>query len=104
MTYAPYEMKRTRRSAGASFVRSVWTAIFGSVSQLLAARRSRREIARLAYSDDAQLKDIGLTRSDVDWALMRHWSEDPSDALADRMNRRRTAARWARSYQTSWLH
>ena len=103
MTYAPLEVKRTKRFVGPSFVRSVWTAVFGPVSQLLAARRSRREIARLAYSDDAMLKDIGLTRSDVDWALMRHWSEDPSDALADRMNRRRTATRWARSYQTGGL-
>ena len=101
MTYAPFEVKRFRPSAGRSFVRSVWTTVFRYVNGLLAARRSRREIVRLARNHDCLLKDIGLTRSDVDWALMRHWSEDPSEALADRMQRRRAAARWARTYQTS---
>ncbi|MDA7947312.1 MAG: DUF1127 domain-containing protein [Hyphomicrobiaceae bacterium] len=101
MTYAPFAVKRTKRFAGWSFVRSVWAAAIVHVSRFLAARRSRREIKKLAISNDALLKDIGLTRSDVDWALMRHWAEDPSDALAGRMQRRRTAARWARTYQMS---
>ena len=101
MTYAPFEVKRFRHSAGRSFVRSAWTRVVRYMSGLLAARRSRREIVRLARNHDCFLKDIGLTRSDVDWALMRHWSEDPSEALADRMQRRRAAARWARTYQAS---
>ncbi len=101
MTYAPFEVKRIRRSTGRSFVRSAWTNLFGYLRRLLAARRARREIMKLARNNDCLLKDIGLTRSDLDWALMRHWSEDPSDALAARLNRRRAATRWARTYQAS---
>lgn len=63
---------------------------------LVAGWRNRREIVRLATFDDRLLRDIGLTRADVDWALLQPRGVDPSEALAVRVERRRAATRWAR--------
>lgn len=101
MTYASYDLKNPRYSAERPLVRSVVGFVSEKLGRLFAARRARREIAKLARSHDGLLEDIGLTRSDVDWALMRHWSEDPSEALAARLQCRKAATRWARSYQAN---
>ena len=62
---------------------------------------NRRAVYRLTTLDDRHLKDIGVTRADIDWALSKPWSVDPSKELADRVERRRAAARWARNH-TNW--
>ncbi len=99
MTYASHDLKRIRYLSGRSFVRDVFGFVSEKVSRLISARRARREITKLSRNDDALLNDIGLTRSDVDRALMIHWSEDPSEALATGLQCRKAAVRWARSYQ-----
>ncbi len=101
MTYAPFEANRLRHPTRWSIIRSALGQFYLYANRLLEARRGRREIARLARNHDGLLNDIGLTRSDLDWALMSHWSEDPSQALARRMERRKNAAKWARSCQAS---
>jgi uncharacterized protein YjiS (DUF1127 family) len=53
------------------------------VAALLRALRHRREITRLAGLDDHQLKDIGLTRTDVNGALAVSLLDDPSHVLCD---------------------
>ncbi|WP_342359217.1 DUF1127 domain-containing protein [Terrarubrum flagellatum] len=46
-----------------------------------AARRNRRAVINLADCDDRMLKDIGLTRAEVEGALEVGFSEDPSAIL-----------------------
>jgi uncharacterized protein YjiS (DUF1127 family) len=43
--------------------------------------QNRRSVNRLLEFDDRMLRDIGLTRGDVDWALSARMSEDPSQRL-----------------------
>jgi len=57
------------------------------------AVRPRREVRQLCAWDDAMLKDIGLTRSDVVGALSEPLSRDPSAVLAARFESRRGRAR-----------
>lgn len=53
-----------------------------------AARRSRRILHDIASRDDHLLRDIGLTRHDVERALVLKPHEDP-DRLLLRLNSRR---------------
>lgn len=62
---------------------------------------NRRQILRLAGADDRLLQDIGLTRADIDWALMQPRHVDPSEALADRVKCRRAAGRWTQKLTVS---
>lgn len=101
MSYAQTELKRIGGSTGQSPLREVLMVAGKAVSLLLEARWGRREITRLASFDDAMLADIGIARSDVEWALMQPWNADPSLALEQRINRRKETARWARSYWAS---
>jgi uncharacterized protein YjiS (DUF1127 family) len=51
------------------------------VSNLVKAFKDRREIRHLAEFDDRMLKDIGLTRNDVDSALAEPIFNHPSRVL-----------------------
>lgn len=101
MTYASYMTNRLGRPADDSGLLLPLRQLFEHVGRLIGARRARREIAMLARSEDATLVDIGVTRADVEWALMQSWNTDPSLALAMRVNRRKAAARWAREFWES---
>ncbi|PPJ47679.1 DUF1127 domain-containing protein [Rhizobium sp. KAs_5_22] len=74
----------TRLVAATTRVKSVWRAI-----------RNRRAANRLADLDDFQLRDIGLSRSDVDQALQSSgFADDPSLHLSrSARNRSRRALR-----------
>jgi uncharacterized protein YjiS (DUF1127 family) len=50
---------------------------------VLRALRNRRDIMRLADLDEHQLKDLGLTRTDVHGALAVSLLDDPSSVLCD---------------------
>ena len=101
MSYAPTDAKRVGESNRLSpFIESLYTAV-RIIGVFLKARRGRREIARLSRYNDVMLKDIGITRSDVEWALMQPWNVDPSLALAMRVNRRNESLRWARAFWES---
>jgi uncharacterized protein YjiS (DUF1127 family) len=54
---------------------------------LVKAWAHRRAIRNLSYSDDALLKDIGLTRSDIGAALDMPFYRDPSLLLAEHAGR-----------------
>lgn len=67
----------------------LWTLVGATVERqwhrvvaLRRALRARREIARLQRFSDRELKDIGLTRSDVAAALSLPLHQDPSRKLA----------------------
>jgi uncharacterized protein YjiS (DUF1127 family) len=49
----------------------------------------RRTVIALSDLDDHLLADIGLTRSDLDWALHQHSSALPSEELTRRALERR---------------
>jgi uncharacterized protein YjiS (DUF1127 family) len=53
------------------------------------ALRRRREAAELASLDDRMLRDIGLTKYDVHFALEEPIWRDPTRTLADRAEARR---------------
>ena len=74
----------TRLVAATTRVKSVWRAI-----------RNRRAANRLADFDDFQLRDIGLSRSDVEHALTSSgFADDPSQHLSrSARNRSRRALR-----------
>jgi uncharacterized protein YjiS (DUF1127 family) len=52
---------------------------------------NRRAIHRLSQLEDRNLHDIGITRSDVEWALSLPGHIDPSYALQERVEHRRKA-------------
>jgi uncharacterized protein YjiS (DUF1127 family) len=66
--------------------------------KLVRTLRNRYEVRQLAELDDRSLKDIGLTRSDVQGALAASLLSDPSLILADiaGMEHGRAAAHIAR--------
>lgn len=101
MTYAPNVTNRFDRPAGYSGLLLPLRQLLEYAGRLFEARRGRRDIVQLAKSEDAMLTDMGLARSDIEWALMRPWYADPSIALATRLKRRKEATRWARDFWKS---
>ena len=80
------------------FVGSVLNALsllYRRVVKSIEIWSNRRQILRLAGADDRLLEDIGLTRADIDWALMQPLHVDPSELLSERVKCRRAAGRWA---------
>jgi len=65
-------------------VRSVATTVFDFAKATLRAVINRRSVNVLAEMDDRMLRDIGLTRGDVDSALAQPWHKDPSRMLTVR--------------------
>lgn len=89
MTYAPIATNRLGRPASGFGLLLPLRQLLNYAGQLVEARRARREIVRLARAEETTLADIGIERSDIDWALMQPWDTDPSLALEKRFNRRK---------------
>ena len=66
---------------------------FVRVRQLVRAIRHRRDVEALARFDDRMLADIGLTRSDLRYALGEPFWRDPGRVLNARAGERRAAWR-----------
>jgi len=47
-------------------------------------RRHHREVAQLQSFDERMLRDVGLTRADVQWAAATPFWRDPAAVLRDR--------------------
>jgi uncharacterized protein YjiS (DUF1127 family) len=78
--------------------RLVASTILDVVGAAFKAIVNRSSVATLATWDDRMLKDIGLTRGDVDAALSQPWHRDPSRELMvrrveNRVRRRHSAAK-----------
>lgn len=71
------------------------------ISAFLERRTNRRAIYRLSQLQDRNLHDIGITRSDVEWALSLPGHVDPSYALQERVERRRKACGWAKNFPSN---
>lgn len=74
---------------GATAVADMLLAGWRAVERLLLALRNRREIESLIAADERMLRDIGITRQDLDMALSRPLSDDPSAELSDMRARAR---------------
>ncbi len=72
-------------------VASVTTRIAATFTRWQKAREGRKALFALSQLDDHFLKDIGVTRADVDAALLSQVEADPSLILGER----RTSARVA---------
>jgi uncharacterized protein YjiS (DUF1127 family) len=59
-------------------------AVMRTADKTVRALGNRGAVHRLAHLDDRGLKDIGLTRGDVDGALAQPLHVDPSKILVDR--------------------
>ena len=57
----------------------------GILARLQANWQARRAMAQLLGLNDASLRDLGVTRADVDWAAHRPLTENAAMALADRV-------------------
>jgi uncharacterized protein YjiS (DUF1127 family) len=78
---------RTGSSLGLRASRTVLRALVG----LVRALRDRQEVKRLIELDDRALKDIGLSRSEVDGALAEPLFRNPSAVLVRSVERRSRA-------------
>ena len=72
------------KSPGRIMAEGLWFTIWHAAMALLAAgrwslfaERIRRERMVLTTLDDAQLKDIGVTRAQADREAARHWTDLP---------------------------
>ncbi|NIX76682.1 DUF1127 domain-containing protein [Microvirga terricola] len=77
----------------ATFAASVARA----VASLVRALKHRREVMHLAEFDDRMLKDIGLTRADVEGALAEPLVRNPSSVLVRCAARRAWSERMVKS-------
>lgn len=100
MTCAPTGLRTTGASRRPLPLPAPLTALAARLAGFVSVRSNRRAVRRLARLDDRRLHDLGLCRVDVAWALSLPWYADPSAALAERVERRRAAARWARGFET----
>jgi uncharacterized protein YjiS (DUF1127 family) len=66
-------------------------AVFGPIARLARAISDRQDVKRLMELDDRALKDIGLSRSDVDGALAEPLFRNPSAVLLRSVERRSRA-------------
>jgi uncharacterized protein YjiS (DUF1127 family) len=84
----------TLKTAAAPLRTIVAAAGFATVriKELVSAIRHRRDVEVLARFDDRMLADIGLTRSDLRYALSEPFWRDPGHVLVSRAGDRR--AEW----------
>ena len=82
-TFSPAEPFAT----DASLRRVAWM-VLAQIVGFFTALRHRQEIRSLGELDDRSLKDIGLTRTDIDGALAQPIHKDPSRLLALRSRER----------------
>jgi hypothetical protein len=71
------------------------TGFFGIVGAFLTRVKAHADMQRLQRLDDRMLKDLGLMRGDLDWAVMQDEHDDPTKALQSVRNERMCAARKA---------
>ena len=69
--------------------------VLRQLAGLATALRDRAEVKRLIELDDRALKDIGLSRSEVDGALAEPFFRSPSSVLLRSVERRSRASQGA---------
>jgi uncharacterized protein YjiS (DUF1127 family) len=87
----------TAASAGSTFLARWALATLAFVPRIVKAIAHRQEVRRLCDFDERMLKDIGLTRTDVDGALGESVFSNPSVLLVRYAERNAWSARSAAS-------
>ncbi len=80
---------RTRRTSALEIL----AAATQPIARFIAHVHKRRDLKVLRRMDAHQLRDIGLTPGDVDFALSQPFAEDPSQTLQRLTTERRQAER-----------
>lgn len=87
---------RPARTSLVSLTASAFAAAGRAIANAWKVRRNRREIRQLLEFDDHMLADIGLSRSDVVYAVLSDRFDDPSGRLVRTRNETRDAMKAAR--------
>ncbi|MXN66212.1 DUF1127 domain-containing protein [Stappia sp. GBMRC 2046] len=82
MTLIQYPVRRTVKSSVLMLAADGAAALGRFAAHMWNAHRNRRQISRLLEMDDHMLADIGVSRTDIQSALMGDVFEDPSSRLA----------------------
>lgn len=72
---------------------TAWTLVVVTLAGLARAHRNRRDVTPLLDLGDRELRDIGLTRDDLRYALRQKLARDPSVVLMIRAVDRRSVSR-----------
>ena len=80
---ARFHVPRVARAlpAGRWVAQRVTDGLKASILAFAKTRRHRREVAFLQTLDEAMLRDMGLTRTDVQWAASTPFWRDPAPML-----------------------
>lgn len=82
MTLIQYPVRRSVRSSVLMLAADGAATLARFAAHVWNAHRNRRQINKLLEMDDHMLADIGVSRSDIQSALMGDVFEDPSSRLA----------------------
>ena len=63
----------------------------GIISRLIANFQARRTVKQLSQMDDFMLRDLGVTRAELNWATSQPFYVNAANALEDRSSTRRRA-------------
>ena len=63
----------------------------GIISRLITNFQARRTVKQLSRMDDFMLRDLGVTRAEVNWASSQPFYVNAANALEDRSSTRRRA-------------
>jgi uncharacterized protein YjiS (DUF1127 family) len=63
----------------------------GIISRLIHNFQARRTIKQLSQMDDYMLRDLGVTREEINWAYSQPFYVNAANALEDRSSARRRA-------------
>lgn len=93
-THGSAGFHNARRGGQISVFDNLGRGLRDFVEAVFKVARRRRDLAQLQRLDDRMLGDLGLTRADIDRAVLTPWHQDPTAGLtAARRGHRRLSRR-----------
>jgi uncharacterized protein YjiS (DUF1127 family) len=78
--WAPTANERSGKHSASPF-QHAWAALTAPLKKFSAALRHRRELEQLARFGDRELRDLAVTRNDIDFALAEPLWRDPATSF-----------------------